>query len=494
MKKKSTKIKIEDYIVLKSRLLGKGAMGKVYLGYRTKNPDDHLAIKKVNLKKFPDLVDYVYDLVEKEIQNLLKVDHPNIIKILDVKKSQKNLYIITEYCPDGDFVKLCGNLERSKIILYFRKIAEAMLYINSKSLIHRDIKPANILLSKDEPKIADLGFSRSMKDVKIAEEMTSGVGTPLYMAPEVYHESHYESKCDVWSTGIMLYEMIYGLPPWTGNSEPDLFRNIKEIPLKFEKNGSMNKDLKDLIEKMLEKDPKKRLDFEGVLKHKALSTSPKKEEEEKKMEMHPYLDYIDKLSNFYEKLAENISNQSEILGLSENVKGQLVLLFNKYSTVLLDERYRLCAGKKGNSFFNSEEYSSYKHSFKKQFEKKNAVFDEKTKKIKSEIELSKDFKKSIIKNDDISSKDFKNIYREVCNEAIIEINEILENWSEQTPPLAIKTAFKLIKVKSLSRLKKCLGYDENTDVIEDFEDLLDKYESKGVLFKKFKKKFDKLFE
>jgi serine/threonine protein kinase len=91
--------------------------------------------------------------------------------------------------------------------------------------IHRDLKPANILISNGLFKICDFGFSKVIKDPSVANKTC--VGSPIYMAPQILDKKDYSAKCDIWSLGIIMYELIHGTVPWTAKSERELLSKIK---------------------------------------------------------------------------------------------------------------------------------------------------------------------------------------------------------------------------------------------------------------------------
>lgn len=130
------------------------------------------------------------------------------------------MYIVTEYCEDGDlrnFIKRkrrVGEVEALKIL---RDIMNGFKYLCSHEIIHRDLKPANILVHNGRCKISDFGFA---KNLEFGENtiLRSVVGTPLYMSPQILSKQSYTNKSDLWSVGLIFYEMIYGQTPWPANN------------------------------------------------------------------------------------------------------------------------------------------------------------------------------------------------------------------------------------------------------------------------------------
>jgi len=244
--------------------LGSGAFGVVYRGSL------EVAIKQVPISvSTDDEFDYLKILLEREVDVLRALSHKNILKLIDISMTKNNLYLITEFCNEGDLESRKKDMTIDEILIVIKQIAKAMVYANENKIIHRDLKPANILIHDGVVKIADFGFARTVDDdPKIQSKMTKRIGTPLYMAPQVFKGEHYGPKCDVWSLGVLFYELIFKKPPWYGKDAPNLFNNIRDSPLDLDGDLDLDKNVKDLLTKMLDKTEENRLDFEGVLKHK----------------------------------------------------------------------------------------------------------------------------------------------------------------------------------------------------------------------------------
>ena len=127
-----------------------------------------------------------------------------------------------------------------------------------KKVIHRDIKPANILLRQGCAKLSDFGFSRVVDDPTKTQKL-SCLGTPLYTAPEVLAREEFSNSCDVWSMGVVFYEMLHGKAPWTGSDIENLYHNIKTVKLDFK--PSIKPQIKDLISRMLTVDRHSRISW-----------------------------------------------------------------------------------------------------------------------------------------------------------------------------------------------------------------------------------------
>lgn len=197
-----------------------------------------------------------------------------------------------EYCRDGDLKELLrtkkGILSESEAMHYFRQIIEGFKVLYQNRIIHRDIKPANILLHEGIAKITDFGFARVVEGDMEKSGQFSKVGTPLYMSPQILNDQKFSAKTDVWSLGMMLYEMLYGKTPWTAESPVKLFENIKNIALDFPDKPVRSQEVKDLLKLMLIVGDKERISWLELFNHplckfdaKSIQSNIEKIEQEK---------------------------------------------------------------------------------------------------------------------------------------------------------------------------------------------------------------------
>jgi serine/threonine protein kinase len=164
-----------------------------------------------------------------------KVSHNSIVQLHDVYQTTNNMYIITELC-DCDLyhlLKMRRRLTEIEAVTYLRQIMQGAKYLNSHNVIHRDLKPANILLKDNQCKISDFGFARSMEEGE--EMLRSIVGTPLYMSPQLLQKEKYSNKSDLWSIGLIFYEMLHGRTPWQANNELQLINAIHTHKITYSK-------------------------------------------------------------------------------------------------------------------------------------------------------------------------------------------------------------------------------------------------------------------
>jgi len=289
---KSILKKIGDFRIFQDILLGKGSFGEVYLSAKYNSnktislSDQLYAAKAINKKAIdPKKLAKFEESVFKEIFILKNLHHPNIVTLIDVRSTENRFYLIFEYCSGGTLETYRKSKGVNAVLLeaealeITKQIAEAMQFCvtNNPPIIHRDLKPANVLLEGGKVKISDFGFARLVENTSDKLKLTTNIGSPLYMAPEIYKGEPYNTKCDVWSLGIILFELLFGRTPWNSKlqTEDDLFKkNILKKPLIFPDDPKIKEATKQLIMGMLQLEQDERMTFEQVLDHAALK--PKK--------------------------------------------------------------------------------------------------------------------------------------------------------------------------------------------------------------------------
>jgi serine/threonine protein kinase len=264
--------------------LGKGAFAAVYKAYDEKRNNCEVAVKVIPATKLLENEEQ-YNLFMREIDVLRQIKGDNIVHLLDVKRTSNNLYIFTDFCNGGDLEKKLkkeGQMTEDQALAILKQMTSAFILLdnlvvkNSKgqrvSVMHRDIKPANILFNDGEIRIGDFGFAKlvdeNTKDVKQKHTL---LGTPLYMNPQTLDDQAYTVKCDVWSSGVVFYECLFGKLPWTARSIQELLKNIRNKPLEFPK--PISDDTKDLLKRMLIEKEESRIDWKGISEHPAIKRS-----------------------------------------------------------------------------------------------------------------------------------------------------------------------------------------------------------------------------
>jgi len=250
-------------------VLGTGAFGKVRLYRDRTNKELLYAIK--TLKK-EGISKTQYELIQSEINILSKLDHPNVVKYFGTFEDDFYLHIMMEYLQGHDLFKIITLKDYTKIeekdmseIIY--QLFKTLIFLHTKNIVHRDIKPENILFSnkKDYSTLRIIDFGLATQTVKD----TKSVGTPYYMSPELI-DGISVPKSDVWSVGVIMYQMLTGKFPFNSSGDKNnLLDNIKKNPYntKYLEEVEYSDEVKDLIGKILVKDYNKRLSSEECIQH-----------------------------------------------------------------------------------------------------------------------------------------------------------------------------------------------------------------------------------
>ena len=255
----------------KKRLLGEGSYGKAFLVEETHTKKEY-AMKTIIIK---GLSKNEVEDAKKEVKILKKLDHPNIIHFKEVficKLPKLTLNIITEFADGGDLSQKIEKQKESKtyfkedlILDYFTQICLALYHVHSHKVIHRDIKAQNIFLTKNGIiKLGDFGIAKNLGNTwDFAKTI---IGTPYYLSPEIINNKPYNNKTDIWSLGVLLYQMITLKLPFEANNLPILsFKILKgkynPIPSCF------SKKLAILVNHLLKVNPDERPEMTEILKY-----------------------------------------------------------------------------------------------------------------------------------------------------------------------------------------------------------------------------------
>jgi len=249
--------------------IGFGSVGDVYLS--TWNETVEVAVKMIKIP--PEFLDLdSLSGFSDEIKTLGELRHPNVVQMLGASVTEDNIYLVMEYVPQGsvcDQLKRNPNLQVKEILQIAIDTASGLNYLHKRNpvMIHRDLKPHNLLITNaGVTKITDFGSAALFEPGKT---LSFSVGTPQYMAPEVIKRERYTEKVDVYSYGVVLWELIMGEPPY-GHLDPyDVLKGI----LTGELNGYLCKSLphpdfprlSNLVESCLEFVPNKRPSFDSIV-------------------------------------------------------------------------------------------------------------------------------------------------------------------------------------------------------------------------------------
>ena len=256
--------------------LGQGSFGRVFLVSHNETKELY-ALKTIEKRKILmtyGKLDNIYD----EINIHSKLYHQNIIKLYNVYEDEETINIIMEYAKEGNLYHLIkkekNGFSEQKSYEFFIQIINAVYYLHSNNIIHRDIKPENILIGDDNKlKLCDFGWAKELT----LENRSTFCGTMEYMAPEIVGSENYDYSVDIWSLGILLYELLFGHSPFNADSNKNIIFNIKKHELNYDnENKKISNSCKDLIERLLNENPQKRLRIKDILEHPFIKKYSKK--------------------------------------------------------------------------------------------------------------------------------------------------------------------------------------------------------------------------
>ncbi|CAD8066867.1 unnamed protein product [Paramecium sonneborni] len=256
---------VYKYSYFLNDILGEGYSSQVYKGIHNETKQV-VAIKVIN---FQTLVTPIsQSLLKNEINIIKQLNHENLMKVYEVFQTRNNIYLICEFCSDGDLANILSstNLSKKEIIDIFTQISKGVKALHDQKIIHRDIKPANILRLDGTYKLSDFGFAIVENDFESIIKKFH-VGTPVYMAPETVQLNQYSEKSDIWSLGVVLYLMIFKELPFNQRKVEDIRIRQQEVHAKINNDKNLPKQIKFILIGMLEIEPLKRLSIDSVLLH-----------------------------------------------------------------------------------------------------------------------------------------------------------------------------------------------------------------------------------
>ena len=257
-KKKKMKIKVKDFEKLKT--VGLGSYGRVRLCKQKKTGE--IFVMKI-LKKNEIIKQKQVDHVYSEFNILSTLKHPFIVQLVGFNfEDPKYIYFVLEYIQGGELFTLLrtkGTFPVPQTKFYIAHIITIFEYLHSKNIVYRDLKHENILINKNGYlKLTDFGFAKILEN----EKTYTLCGTPEYLAPEIILNKGHGKAVDWWTLGILLYEMLVGIDPFSDDDPMKTYQKILKGKINFPK--TIDKDAKSLIKHLLTQDTSKRF---GCLKN-----------------------------------------------------------------------------------------------------------------------------------------------------------------------------------------------------------------------------------
>jgi serine/threonine-protein kinase PpkA len=251
--------KIPDFELKK--FLGSGGAADVFLAVDLKH-SRLVAIKILANTRFADAI--AVRRFIKEAQTISRLHHPNIIRIHGTGKFNALHYMVMEYLPESlkGRIRARGPIGLQESLAIINQIAAALFYAHGKGFIHRDVKPDNIMFRVDgTPVILDFGIARVLAATSQITRSGTSLGTPRYMSPEQLNAKRVDGRSDIYSLGVVLFEMLSGAPPYKGSHTMSVV--LKHISEPIPKLPAELQNCQPLIERMLAKERDQRVGSEA---------------------------------------------------------------------------------------------------------------------------------------------------------------------------------------------------------------------------------------
>jgi serine/threonine-protein kinase len=253
--------------------VGEGGMAVVYKAYDTRMETD-VAVKIIRTENLTlGTMDRTLKRFEREAKSLARLTHPNIVKVMDYGEFEGQPYLVMPYLPGGTLKAMLGKpIPWQEAINILIPIAHALGYAHEHNIIHRDIKPANILITeKGQPMLSDFGVAKLL-DAEETMELTGsavGIGTPEYMAPEQGNSKTIDHRADIYSLGVVFYEMVTGRKPYVADTPLAVLikRASEPLPRPGKFVPGLPQTVENVLLKVLAKEPKDRYQSMGDFVH-----------------------------------------------------------------------------------------------------------------------------------------------------------------------------------------------------------------------------------
>ncbi|KAI8799600.1 kinase-like domain-containing protein, partial [Cladochytrium replicatum] len=256
-----------DYNIGKT--IGQGAFSKVKIGFHIET-NQKVTCSESNFRLFfqaevPSLI----SRLQQEVQLLMRLDHPNVIKLYQVVENEDECFVVMEYASGGELIEHIaakGYLFEKEARKFFRQMISALDHCHLANVVHRDLKLENLLLNSERNLlISDFGLGRTFQSGD-DDLMKTFCGTPNYAAVELISGIPYAGvKSDIWAMGVVLYVMMTGQPPFVGENISQLYSKIKAVDYRCP--DYFSADLIALLKRMLVKDPRERASMDEIRQH-----------------------------------------------------------------------------------------------------------------------------------------------------------------------------------------------------------------------------------
>ena len=328
--------------------IGSGSFGDVFMGH-LRNTGEKIAVKRVKKATLNKYGDYLIKAFWKEIENMKLCECENSIRLIKTMETENNYNIIMELCDTDLLIHLNKSpapFTIEEVRKIFSQLNNVFKIMQKHNIIHRDLKLGNILIKYTDktkknfiPKLSDYGFS---KDLNESNYTATHLGTPATMAPEIMMNLPYDSKSDLWSIGVMMYQLHFKTLPYPGFSEQQI---LKRIQNNYPRKQPNDENFKDLLNKIFILDPKKRISWEDYFNHPFFKSNSDKDisQYEKISDIDLGYDYNKKGKDyFYFFIAKDLKNEKKVL-----IKSYREDLIEK-NNQLFEEELNLFKAFKGN--------------------------------------------------------------------------------------------------------------------------------------------------
>ncbi|XP_037437203.1 serine/threonine-protein kinase ATG1a-like isoform X2 [Triticum urartu] len=261
-------------------MVGKGTFAEVFRAVHAPT-GARVAVKEIDRRRVDD---HVRRGILQEMSILGSLSHPNILRLINTIETGEKLFLVLEYCDGGDLEAYRqthggprNRLPEATARDFARQLAEGLKVLRGQRIVHRDLKPQNLLLSADGDaitlKIGDFGFARSLMHENLAATFC---GSPYYMAPEIWRGDKYDAKADLWSVGVILFQLVTGELPFLGENRVELREKVlSSSGLSFPPDieADLHPEFIDLCRRLICLDPAERMPFEEFFNHNFLATA-----------------------------------------------------------------------------------------------------------------------------------------------------------------------------------------------------------------------------